>query len=78
MFCVSCHNSSDMNGLEISQNAVVCNWPISSTVFAYCIYHIFHIYNIQQLVVSWPELKWLYVLVAVWKQTLVMAGNSAH
>lgn len=51
---------------------------MASIVFAYCIYHIFHIYNTQQLVVSWPELKWLYVLVAVWKQTLVMAGNSTH
>lgn len=51
---------------------------MASIVFAYCIYHIFHIYNTQQLLASWPELKWLYVLVAVWKQTLVMAGNSTH
>lgn len=61
MIYIPYHDSSDVRGLEISQNAIVCDWAMASAVFVCCIYHIYRIYRMQQRIVSWPELKWLHV-----------------
>lgn len=52
IICIPYHGSSDVRGLEISQNAVVHDWAMASAVFIYCIYRIYRIYRMQQLIVS--------------------------
>lgn len=48
---------SDMRGLEMGWNAVVCSWAMASTVFTHCIYLIYCVYRMPQLIVSWPRVK---------------------
>lgn len=47
MTCILYHGSTDVRDLEIGADAVVHNWAAASTVFAYCIYHIYPAYKMQ-------------------------------